>query len=68
MTGATANYTLIYLSPNDAELFKEFQKRYDIIQSMENTGIFNIRYGKAIFNFAEGVLQNIVKEEIVYHK
>ena len=63
----TAN-VIVYLSPTDAELFKHFQKRYEIVDAMEKSGVFNIQFGKSILNFANGQLQNIVVEEIKWHR
>lgn len=61
------NVTVI-LTPVDAEQFKNFQKYYDYFSIMEEQGVFDIKYGKAILNFAQGILQNVVKEEMVYKR
>lgn len=61
----TINVELNYY---DAELFKKFQKHYDLIDTLDRRGIFEIQFGKCILNFAGGHLQNIIKEEVVWHK
>jgi hypothetical protein len=58
----------IQLNDEDARKFIEFQKRYELFDIMEKTGAFNLSYGKLIFNVANGVVQNIQKEEVVYHR
>lgn len=60
--------TTLILSPTEIETFKRFQKYHDLFVTMENVGVFDIGFGKATLNYAGGILQNIVKEEIVYKR
>lgn len=43
-------------------------EQYKIFLTMLSTGCFNMAYGKVTLNFADGSLQNIVREEMVYRK
>ena len=58
----------IQLSDEDARKFIEFQKRYELFDILEKTGAFNLAYGKIVFNVANGIVQNIQKEEVVYKR
>lgn len=60
--------TKIYLNPDDVELFKKFMQHYQTFKLLQDNGVFNVGYGKAILNFAGNVMQNIVIEEIVWKK
>jgi hypothetical protein len=60
--------TPIILSDEDATKFVAFQKHYELFSIMEKAGVFNIQYGKMIINFAGGVAQNCVKEEMVWKR
>jgi len=55
---ATANNVIIYLTPEEADVFT----------AIKQSNALNIRYGKVIMNFAGGVLQNVVKEEMVFKR
>jgi hypothetical protein len=57
----------IELTNDEAVQFREYQKHHDLFTIMETTGAFNVGYGKVILNIAGGVVQNVVKEEVVYH-
>lgn len=61
------NVTVI-LTQIEAEQFKRFQEHFNLFTEMERCKVFEIQYGKAIFNFAGGLLQNIVREEMVYKR
>lgn len=39
-----------------------------VLQLLKQQGVFDIQYGKCTLNFGAGVLQTIVKEEIVYKR
>ena len=54
---ATANI-IIYLNPAEADVFT----------AIKQSNALNIKYGKVILNFAGGVLQNVVKEEMVFRR
>lgn len=56
----------IILSDEDVKLFMEFQKNYTLYSALAKE--LDIGYGKIIMNFAGGVLQNVVREEIVYKR
>jgi len=58
----------VILTEADATQFKLFQQHYDIFLLLQQTGAFDIHTGKCTMNFASGILQNIVKEEMVYHR
>lgn len=58
----------VELTPELAARFVIFQKHYKTFVLMQDSGVFDIGHGKAVFNFANGVLQNIVKEELVYKR
>lgn len=58
----------IFLSPIEANAFIEFQKYRDIFTILEAQGIFDIQFGKCTLNFAHGVLQNVIREEVVWKK
>lgn len=59
---------IVYLTPADAELFKCFQQRYEVMQAMEKSGVFSIGFGKAILNFANNEIQNVVIEQVGWHR
>lgn len=59
--------TLI-LTPVEAEKWKKFQERYEIIEALEQNNAFDIGWGKVTMNFAHGELQNVIKEEVVWKR
>jgi len=60
--------TTVILTPTEAEQFIRFQKHHALFVIMEEAGAFDIGYGKVILNVAGGVVQNIVKEEIMWKR
>lgn len=60
--------TVITLTPIDAQRFVKFQKHYELFSIMEQAGVFDIGYGKAIINVANNVVQNVVIEEVKWRK
>lgn len=60
--------TTVILSKEDAQAFKDFMQFYDEFKIIQKAGTFNIGYGKSILNFAGGILQNVVIEEIKYKR
>jgi hypothetical protein len=58
----------IFLTTAEAIMFRDFQQFHATFALMVSQGVFDIKYGKAILNFANGELQNITKEEIVWRK
>ena len=49
---------VIKITPNEADIFT----------AIKESGALNISWGKVTLNFANGVLQNVVKEEMVYKR
>ena len=60
--------TIVYLSPEDAQAFIDFQKHHEVFLILQAQGVFDIGFGKCTLNFAHGVLQNVIKEEVVWKK
>lgn len=58
----------IILSDEDTKIFLEFQKNYQTYAVLAKELNIGVGYGKLIMNFAGGILQNVVREEIVYRK
>ena len=58
----------ILLTPQDAELFKKFQQYHHIFALLESESAFDIGWGKVVLNFADGELQNCIKEEVVWKR
>lgn len=58
----------VYLTQEETEKFKEFSKHYDLFITLQQKGIFEIKFGKCTLNFANGVLQNVIKEEVVWKR
>lgn len=58
----------IFLSPHEAEQFKKFQKNFELFALLDQQGALDINYGKCVINFAGGVPQTIVKEEVVWKR
>lgn len=56
----------IFLNEEEAKKWLEYQKHYNTFMLMIKHGIFDIKFGKAILNFANGELQNLTKDEIVW--
>lgn len=45
------NLTIVELTPEDALLFMQFQKRYAFIQLLESVGAFDIKSGHITIHF-----------------
>jgi len=58
----------IELTQKDADKFVAFQKHYDLFTTMELTGAFDVQYGKVILNYAGGIIQNIVIEQVAWKR
>lgn len=58
----------IFLTTPEAILFRDFQKYHDLFVVLQRNGILDMQFGKCTLNFANGALQNVVKEEVVYRK
>ena len=51
--------TTIFLTPIEAEAFKQFQRYHQMFVLMQKHKVFDIQFGSATLNFAAGELQNI---------
>lgn len=60
--------TTVILSPQDVELFKQFQQHYELFKAFEEKGVFTVGFGKVILNIAFGKVQNVVREEVVWKR
>ena len=58
----------VFLTQEDVDKFVQFQKHYELFTIMNEKKVFDVGFGKVIFNIAFGEVQNIVKEEIVWKK
>lgn len=47
----TQETVVVYLSPEQAELFVQFQKRFAFMQLMESLKVFEVRNGNVTVNF-----------------
>jgi len=56
--GATGSNIIIYLTPAEADVFT----------AIKQSNALDIKYGKVVLNFAGGILQNVVKEEMVFKR
>lgn len=60
-----ASNTLIELTPADALLFIEFQKRHAFMALLDSLGVFNVRNGSVTIHFDSlGQLSTVEKKEI----
>lgn len=57
----------IFLSTIEAEQFKRFQKYHHLFSELEKNKALEIEFGKVTINIAYNEVQNIVKEEVVFH-
>ena len=64
----TDELVTIFLTPQEADRFLLFQKHYDLLKLMDEKNVWDVGFGKVIFNIAFGEIQNIVREEVVYKK
>jgi len=58
--------TTVVMTPIELETFKRFRRHEQMFVLMEQSGVFEIQFGKCILNFYKGNMQNIVKEEMMY--
>ena len=45
------NEIKVFLTPKDAELFKQWQHFYDVFNKLSNSGAFTIKNGSVIIHF-----------------
>jgi hypothetical protein len=60
--------TTITLTDYEAEQFIIFQKHRNLFAAMQEAGVFNIGFGKAIINIANKEVMNITTEIIAWKK
>lgn len=60
--------TTLILEDEEIASFLLFQKHHDIVLALETAGAYNIQYGKMTLNFAGGIMQNVIKEEMIYKR
>lgn len=59
--------TTIFLTPIDAELFKQFQHHYDDFIILKNNGIFELKNGNIIIHKdANGRVREIIENKIKF--
>jgi hypothetical protein len=58
----------VYLDDFESNQFLEFQKNYKNLSPIIEAKVFYMQFGKAILNIANGQVQNIIIEEVVYRK
>lgn len=58
----------LVLTKDDADAFKRYRKHQDFFIILDKQGAFDIQFGKCTMNFAGGILQNIIKEEVVWRR
>ena len=60
--------TPVQMTDEDVKKFILFQKYYDIFKKLDEAKSFDILYGKVTMNISGGIIQNVVREEVVFHK
>lgn len=58
----------LFLTTPEALMFKEFQQFHATFALLCSKGVFDTKFGKVTLNFANGEIQNITKEEVIFHK
>jgi hypothetical protein len=60
--------TTIFLIPEEAKKFLEFQKNYKSFMLLLEKGVFNIRNGAAVINFdSNGQISTIDRNDVLYN-
>jgi len=59
---------IITLSTPEAIIFRDYQKYHDVFVMLQKQGVFDINFGKCTINFANGMVQSVSKEEVIYRK
>jgi hypothetical protein len=61
------NEIKIFLTPTDAELFKQWQHFYDVFNKLSNSGAFNIRNGSFTCHFdSQGMIKKIERHDSLF--
>lgn len=59
--------TTIFLTPTDAELFKQWQHFYDVFNKLSSSGAFNIRNGSFTCHLDNnGYIQKIERHDSLF--
>ncbi len=58
----------IVIEPIDLNKWRLFKQHFDVFTILEEQKVLEIQYGKATLNFAGGILQTVVREEVVYKR
>ena len=58
----------IELTETEVESFKKFQKYRELFSILDQSGVFEIGYGKAVINIAGNIVQNVVVEEVKWKR
>lgn len=62
-----SDLTTVQLSPEDALLFIQFQKRYAFIQLMESMGLFNLKSGSITIHL-DNIGQIASVDKVQHHR
>jgi hypothetical protein len=61
------NEIKIFLTPTDAELFKQWQHFYDVFNKLSNSGAFNVKNGSVEIHFDhEGTIKKIERRDSLF--
>lgn len=58
----------ILVPDRDAKSFLVFMEHHDLFDALQEAGVFELQWGKAILNFGKGQVQNIVVEEVAWKR
>jgi len=58
----------IYVLDAEAKQFLVFQEHYEVFSAMQEADALSVGWGKVTLNFAHGMLQNVVKEEVAWRR
>ena len=58
--------TPVFMTQCDVDKYMLFQKYYDIFNTLDKKGVFNMDFGKVTINIAYGEIQNIVEENMIW--
>jgi hypothetical protein len=59
----------VYLDEDNAIMFREFQKYYEVFKAMLQAGAFHTINGEVKLNFnCDGILMNIEKRTVLYQR
>ncbi len=58
----------IMLTTPEAMMFREYQQFHKAFAILVKSGVFDVQFGNASINIANGEIQNIKIEHVAYHK